>query len=259
MGLHRLMGQPETKVALVTGGGSGIGRAVAIGLRRAGFAVAIAGRREEPLRETVGLEGGAVEPWLVAPTNVVDETQVDRLFESIESRWGRLDFFFNNAGVVSSANPLEAFSIQEWRRVIDVNLTGSFLCLQGAYRLMKKQTPQGGRILNNGSVSAQVPRPHAIAYNASKTAITGLTKSAALEGRAYNIAVGQIDIGNARSAMTARMSGGVLQADGAKRPETTMDVKAVVDAIVHMARAPLEANFLSTTLMANEMPFVGRG
>lgn len=253
------MGESQTKIALVTGGGSGIGRAVALGLRRAGFLVAIAGRREEALLETRGHDGDAAQSWLIVPTDVTDPKQVERLFSSIESHWGRLDFFFNNAGVVSAASPLEQFAVEEWRRVIDINLTGSFLCLQAAFRLMKSQAPQGGRILNNGSVSAQVPRPYAIAYNASKTAITGLTKSAALEGRAHNIAVGQIDIGNARSAMTSRMSAGVRQADGAMRPEPTMDVNAVVDAIVHMAQAPLEANFLQTTLLASEMPFVGRG
>lgn len=253
------MAQTQSRRALVTGAGSGIGRAVALGLVEAGFSVALAGRREDALQETRTLAQPSRDRVIVCPTDVTDEGQVNALFETIKLRWARLDFLFNNAGVLSPAQPLEELPVDAWRHVIDVNLTGAFLCLQAAFRMMKNQSPRGGRILNNGSVSAQVPRPNAIAYNVSKTAINGLTKSAALEGRTHNIAVGQIDIGNARSAMTARMSRGVRQADGALRPEPTMDVAAVVDAVVHIAQAPLEANFLHTTLMANEMPLVGRG
>ncbi|WP_447002736.1 SDR family oxidoreductase [Saccharothrix isguenensis] len=244
-------------VSVVTGAGSGVGRAVARGFLEAGHRVALAGRRADALTGTaVGAPAGSV---LVVPTDVTVEASVDALFDAVRERWGRVDVLFNNAGTNVPATPLEDFTVEQWRKVVDTNLTGSFLCARAAFRLMREQAPQGGRIINNGSVSARAPRPDAIAYNASKHAITGLTKSISLEGRRHRIACGQIDIGNAATPMTDRMSRGVLQADGSTAAEPTMDVAHVVDAVRYMAGLPLEANVQFMTVMATTMPLVGRG
>jgi NAD(P)-dependent dehydrogenase (short-subunit alcohol dehydrogenase family) len=245
------------KVAIVTGAGSGIGRAASVALMRAGWSVALAGRREAELAATAALGEGA--PCLVQPSDITDPDQVDALFDAAKARFGRLDLVFNNAGTGAPPTPIEEHSVEHWRRVVDVNLTGAFLCTRAAFRLMKDQDPRGGRIINNGSISAHAPRPRSIAYTATKHAITGLTRSTSLDGRAYDIACGQIDIGNAATPMTARMSGGVPQADGSLKPEPTMDVQAVADAVVYMAGLPLSANVQFMTVMATQMPFVGRG
>jgi len=245
------------KVAIVTGAGSGIGRAVSLALLKAGWSVALAGRREEQLAATAALGEGA--PCLVQPTDVADPDSVETLFAATEARFGRLDLLFNNAGTGAPPGPIEDHSIDHWRRVVDVNLTGAFLCTRQAFRLMKAQDPRGGRIINNGSISAHAPRPGSIAYTATKHAITGLTKSAALDGRPFDIACGQIDIGNAATDMTARMSRGVPQADGSVKAEATMDVSAVADAVVYMAGLPLSANVQFMTVMATQMPYIGRG
>ena len=244
-------------VAIVTGAGSGIGRAVSLALLRAGWSVALAGRREDALAQTATLGEGA--PALVVPTDIADPDAVDALFDATRARFGRLDLVFNNAGTGAPPVALEEHSIEAWRRVVDVNLTGAFLCTRAAFRLMKDQDPQGGRIINNGSISAHVPRPRSIAYTATKHAITGLTRSTSLDGRAYNIACGQIDIGNAATEMTSRMSRGVPQPDGALRAEPTIDVQAVADAVLYMAGLPLSANVQFMTVMATAMPFIGRG
>jgi NAD(P)-dependent dehydrogenase (short-subunit alcohol dehydrogenase family) len=244
------------KVAIVTGAGSGIGRAVSLSLLQAGWQVALAGRRRELLEETARLGRGETA---VVATEVSDEASVDTLFAETKARFGRLDLLFNNAGTGAPPVPLEEHPLEAWKRVVDVNLTGAFLCTRAAFRLMKDQDPQGGRIINNGSISAHVPRPRSIAYTATKHAITGLTRSTSLDGRAYNIACGQIDIGNAATEMTARMSRGVLQPDGSVRPEPTMDVKAVADAVLYMASLPPDANVQFITVMATAMPFIGRG
>jgi NAD(P)-dependent dehydrogenase (short-subunit alcohol dehydrogenase family) len=246
-----------SKVAIVTGAGSGIGRAVSLALLRAGWRVALAGRREAELAATAALGEGA--PCLVQPTDVADEASVDTLFSATKQRFGRLDLLFNNAGTGAPPVPLDAHSLDHWKRVVDVNLTGAFLCTRAAFRLMKDQDPRGGRIINNGSISAHAPRPRSIAYTATKHAITGLTRSTSLDGRAYDIACGQIDIGNAATEMTARMAGGVAQADGTVKPEPTMDVQAVADAVLYMAGLPLSANVQFMTVMATQMPFIGRG
>jgi NAD(P)-dependent dehydrogenase (short-subunit alcohol dehydrogenase family) len=246
-----------TKVAIVTGAGSGIGRAVSLALLRTGWSVALAGRREEQLAATAALGEGA--PCLVQPTDVTDPDSVEALFAAAQARFGRLDLLFNNAGTGAPPGPIEDHSIEHWRRVVDVNLTGAFLCIRAAFRQMKAQDPRGGRIINNGSISAHVPRPGSIAYTATKHAITGLTRSAALDGRAFDIACGQIDIGNAATEMTARMSRGVPQADGSLKAEATMDVAAVAEAVVYMAGLPLSANVPFMTVMATQMPFIGRG
>jgi NAD(P)-dependent dehydrogenase (short-subunit alcohol dehydrogenase family) len=246
-----------TGVAVVTGAGSGIGRATALALLDAGWAVALAGRREEPLRETAA--DGTPGATLVAPTDVTDPASVDALFAVVRAHFGRLDLLFNNAGVSALASPPEELAYEQWRAVVDTNLTGAFLCAQGAYRLMMAQDPQGGRIINNGSVSAHAPRPHSVAYTATKHAITGLTKSLALDGRRHRIACGQIDIGNAATDMTKRMSTGILQADGSTAVEPTMDVADVARTVVHMASLPLEANIPFVTVMATAMPLIGRG
>ncbi|WP_042403433.1 SDR family oxidoreductase [Streptacidiphilus carbonis] len=246
-----------TGIAVVTGAGSGIGRATARTLLGAGWAVALAGRRAEPLRETA--EAAAGDSVLVAPTDVTDPGSVDALFAAVRTRFGRLDLLFNNAGVSALSAPPEDLGYEQWRRVVDTNLTGSFLCAQGAYRLMRAQDPQGGRIINNGSVSAQAPRPNSVAYTATKHAITGLTKSLALDGRPHNIACGQIDIGNAATEMTERMAVGILQADGRTAVEPTMDVADVARTVLHMASLPLSANIPFVTVMATAMPLVGRG
>ncbi|WP_374572157.1 SDR family oxidoreductase [Phenylobacterium sp.] len=248
-----------TKVALVTGAGSGIGRAAALALHKAGYAVALAGRRAEALAETAALAEGGAERLLEVSANVAEAAQVEALFAAVRERFGRLDVLFNNAGTGAPPVPLEDLSVEAWKRVVDVNLTGAFLCTQAAFRIMKDQDPRGGRIINNGSISAHSPRPRSVAYTATKHAITGLTKSTSLDGRAYDIACGQIDIGNAATPMTKAMAAGVPQADGRMVPEPVMDVAAVADAVVFMAGLPLEANVQFMTVMATKMPFIGRG
>jgi NAD(P)-dependent dehydrogenase (short-subunit alcohol dehydrogenase family) len=246
------------KIAIVTGAGSGIGRATALALLGDGYSVALAGRRREPLEETAA-EAGPGAPALVVPTDVTDPDSVRDLFDATRAAFGRLDLLFNNAGTGAPAVPLEDLSVDQWLKVVAVNLTGPFLCTQAAFRLMKDQQPRGGRIINNGSISAMAPRPHSAPYTATKHAIAGLTKSTALDGRRYDIACGQIDIGNAATEMTARMKDGVLQADGRLAAEPTMDVDHVARAVLYMASLPLDANVLSITVMATKMPFVGRG
>jgi NAD(P)-dependent dehydrogenase (short-subunit alcohol dehydrogenase family) len=253
------MTSTNTKIAIVTGAGSGIGRAAALALLREGYAVVLAGRRPDALEQTRAEAGPHAGRALAVPTDVSDPASVRAVFEKTRETHGRLDLLFNNAGTGAPAVPLEDLTVDQWRRVVDVNLTGPFLCTQEAFRLMKQQTPRGGRIINNGSLSAHVPRPHSAPYTATKHAITGLTRSTALDGRKYDIACGQIDIGNAGTDMTARMKAGVLQADGHIAPEPTMDVEHVARAVVYMASLPLGANVLFLTVMATQMPFVGRG
>jgi NAD(P)-dependent dehydrogenase (short-subunit alcohol dehydrogenase family) len=247
------------RIALVTGAGSGIGRATALALLAEGYSVVLAGRRREALEQTIAAAGEAGARALVIPTDVSDPASVDALFQAVRDRFGRLDLLFNNAGTNVPAIPLEELSFEQWRRVVDVNLTGVFLCTQAAFRIMKEQSPRGGRIINNGSISAYAPRPNSAPYTATKHAITGLTKSAALDGRKYDIACGQIDIGNAETELTARMKEGVLQARGDRAPEPTMDVAHVARALLYMASLPLDANVLFLTVMATKMPLVGRG
>jgi NAD(P)-dependent dehydrogenase (short-subunit alcohol dehydrogenase family) len=247
------------KVALVTGAGSGVGRAAALALLGEGYSVVLAGRRREALEQTAGAAGEAAGRTLVVPADVADPASVRALFEAAKSAFGRLDLLFNNAGTGAPPVPLEDLTYEQWRRVVDVNLTGAFLCTQAAFRIMKDQGPRGGRIINNGSISAQTPRPNSAPYTATKHAITGLTKSTALDGRKYDIACGQIDIGNAATEMTARMKDGVLQAGGERAVEPTMDVANVARAVVFMASLPPDANVLFLTVMATKMPFVGRG
>ena len=246
------------RVAIVTGAGSGVGRASALALLNEGYAVALAGRREALLREATD-ESGAGERALVVRTDVADPEAVANLFAQTKARFGRLDVLFNNAGRGAAPVPLEELAIDKWRAVVDVNLTGAFLCTQEAFRMMKAQAPRGGRIINNGSISAHTPRPNSAPYTATKHGMTGLTKATALDGRPHDIACGQIDIGNALTAMTARMDAGVLQADGSSAPEPTMDVENVARAVVYMANLPLDANVLFMTVMATKMPFAGRG
>jgi NAD(P)-dependent dehydrogenase (short-subunit alcohol dehydrogenase family) len=249
----------NNKVAIVTGAGSGIGKASALALLRAGYCVVLAGRRLDPLLSVQMAWSGDAGRTLVHPTDVCDESSVKHLFEATVNHFGRVDVLFNNAGVSAFSVPLDELPLAEWKRVVDTNLTGMFLCLQQAFRVMKHQQPQGGRIINNGSISAHAPRPNSVAYTSTKHAVTGLTKSAALDGRAYNIACGQIDIGNAATEMTQRMTTGILQANGQTLVEATMDVQVVADAVVYMAGLPLSANVLFQTVMATQMPFVGRG
>jgi NAD(P)-dependent dehydrogenase (short-subunit alcohol dehydrogenase family) len=249
----------SNKFAAVTGAGSGIGRSTAVALSNAGFTVALIGRREAPLletRETIRIAGGAASVFCA---DVTSEASVEQAFSRIAHEFGRLDVLFNNAGRNAGAVPLDKYSLDFWNDVVATNLTGVFLCARAAWRLMKTQSPQGGRIINNGSISAHSPRPNTIAYTATKHAVTGMTKSLALDGRAFNIACSQIDIGNAATPLTERMTRGVLQADGTMAPEARMDVTHVANAIVHMASLPLEANVLNMTIMATTMPFVGRG
>lgn len=245
------------KVALVTGAGSGIGRAVALAFLRAGYRVVLAGRRIEPLL-AVAAESGTGRALAVS-TDVSQPASVDALFATIADKFGRLDVLFNNAGVSSLQTQFEDLSFAQWQNVVNINLTGSFLCAQGAFRLMKAQLPQGGRIINNGSISAHSPRPNSAPYTATKHAITGLTKSISLDGRQYNIACGQIDIGNAMTDLAAPMAKGMPQANGQIAIEPMMDVGEVADAVLHMAALPLSTNVQSMTIMATAMPFVGRG
>ena len=251
--------EPKRKIAIVTGAGSGIGRASALALLREGYSVTLAGRRVEALTETRIQAGADQDRALVVATDVGDSESVRALFDATMAAFGRVDVLFNNAGVGAPAVPLEEITLAQWRSVIDINLTGAFLCTQEAFRVMKSQSPGGGRIINNGSISAHVPRPNSAPYTASKHAIAGLTKSTALDGRKYNIACGQIDIGNAETEMAARMKTGVMQASGEIVAEPTMDVECVARAVVYMASLPLGANVLSMTVMATAMPYVGRG
>lgn len=249
----------NSKVAIVTGAGSGIGRASALALVDAGFCVAIAGRRQEALDDTVAQAGDAADRVFAVPTDVTNENSVAELFAKTKEHFGRLDVLFNNAGMGAPGVPLEELTADQWRAVVDVNLSGSFYCTQEAFKLMKAQDPMGGRIINNGSISATSPRPNSAPYTATKHAITGLTKSTSLDGRKYNIACGQIDIGNAATEMTARMANGVPQANGTTAVEPTMHVQNVADAVVFMATRTLDANVQFITVMATKMPLVGRG
>ena len=246
-----------SRIAIVTGAGSGVGRATALALLREGYAVLLAGRRREAL-DAVARES-ATERAVPVPTDVADADSVHALFEVARTRFGRLDLHFNNAGISLPGVPLEELTVEQWQRVVNVNLTGPFLCTREAFRLMKSQSPRGGRIINNGSISAHVPRPNSAPYAATKHGITGLTRASALDGRAFDIAVGQIDIGNADTEMAAGQKKGILQADGDIRVEPMMDVDNVARAVVHMASLPLNANVLFMTVMATKMPFVGRG
>jgi NAD(P)-dependent dehydrogenase (short-subunit alcohol dehydrogenase family) len=246
------------KIALVTGAGSGIGRAVSLALLGEGYAVVLAGRRADALNATAAL-APAESRTVCVPTDVTDPASVRALFEATKTEFGRLDFLFNNAGTGAPAIPLEDLSFEQWRTVVDVNLTGVFLCTQEAFRLMKAQDPRGGRIVNNGSISATAPRPNSAPYTATKHAVTGLTKATSLDGRKYDIACGQIDIGNADTEMAAKMKTGVLQANGTVAVEPTMDVEHVARAVVYMASLPLDANVQFLTVMATKMPLVGRG
>jgi NAD(P)-dependent dehydrogenase (short-subunit alcohol dehydrogenase family) len=246
----------DGRVAVVTGAGSGIGRAVAVALMDAGYRVVVAGRREEALLATLAAHGSQ---GVAVSADVTQEASVTHLFQRAREEYGRVDVLFNNAGTFGVSAPFEDMALERWREVMDANLTGAFLCAREAFRVMKEQRPQGGRIINNGSVSAQVPRPHAAAYTASKHAITGLTKTIYLEGRQYGIACGQIDIGNAATDLSAAFSKGTLQADGSLKAEPRMDVRHVSDAVLYMAGLPLDANVQFMTLMATNMPLVGRG
>jgi NAD(P)-dependent dehydrogenase (short-subunit alcohol dehydrogenase family) len=247
------------KVAIVTGAGTGIGKRVALALLQEGYAVALAGRRGELLEKTAAEAQSSPSRALVVPTDIGNPASVRALFSRTQETFGRLDLLFNNAGTGAPPIPLEDLTYEQWKTVVDVNLTGAFLCTQEAFRIMKSQTPMGGRIINNGSISAHVPRPNSAPYTSTKHAITGLTKSTALDGRKYNIACGQIDIGNAETEMTARMKTGIMQANGTMEVEPTMDAEHVARAVVYMASLPLEANVLFITVMATNMPFVGRG
>jgi len=249
----------SNKVAVVTGAGTGIGKAAALALLNNGYRVALAGRRKELLEQTVKDAGPAGARALVVPTDVSDPESVRALFARTKEAFGRLDVLFNNAGINAPGIPLEELSYEKWKAVVDINLTGAFLCTQEAFKLMKSQDPRGGRIINNGSISAHAPRPNSAPYTATKHAITGLTKSTSLDGRKYDIACGQIDIGNAATELTARMARGVPQADGSIAVEPLMDVNHVANAVLYMAGLPLDANVQFMTVMATKMPFVGRG
>jgi len=249
----------SSRIALITGAGSGIGRAVALAFLRAGYRVVLAGRRMDALRETAKLAGLDEAQALSVSADVTDRLSVRALFDKTEQHFGRLDVLFNNAGAGIPAAELEDISDEQWQRVLQTNLSGPFFCTQEAFRIMKRQTPRGGRIVNNGSISAHVPRPNSAPYTATKHAVTGLTRSTSLDGRKYDIACGQIDIGNAATEMAVRMADGVLQADGSIRPEPLIDVSIVADAVLYMANLPLEANVQFMTVMATKMPYVGRG
>ena len=246
------------KVAIITGAGSGVGKAAALAFLKDGWQVALAGRRKDALEQTAK-ESGAGARALCVPTDVAKQDSVKALFAAVKQKWGRHDVLFNNAGVNAPGISLEELSLEKWQNVVDINLTGMFLCMQEAFKLMKEQSPRGGRIINNGSISAHAPRPGSVAYTATKHAVTGLTKSGALDGRKYDIAVGQVDIGNARTEMAERMAKGVPQADGAIKVEPLMDVAHVGQAVLHMANFPLETNVLFLTIKATKMPFEGRG
>ncbi len=248
-----------TKVAVVTGAGSGIGKACSLALLENGYSVVLAGRRKEALESTVAGAGDAADRLLVVPTDVGAASQVERLFAETKAAFGRLDLLFNNAGTGAPAVLLEDLTAKQWQTVVDVNLTGSFLCTKEAFKIMRDQDPQGGRIINNGSVSAHVPRPNSAPYTATKHAVTGLTRSTSLDGRKYNIACGQIDIGNAATEMTQRMKEGIQQPTGDLLAEARMHVKNVSDAVVFMAGLPLDANVQFITVMATTMPYIGRG
>jgi len=250
---------PHTKVALVTGAGTGIGKAVALAFLQEGYRVTLTGRRKELLEQAVTEAGTAAGQALIVPTDVRDPASVRALFTQTKEAFGRLDVLFNNAGVSAPGIPLEDLSYEQWQAVVDTNLTGAFLCTQEAFKIMKSQAPRGGRIINNGSISAHAPRPNSAPYTATKHAMTGLTKSTALDGRKYDIACGQIDIGNALTEMAAVMTRGVPQANGSVAVEAVMDVQHVARAVLHMAELPLDTNVLFMTIMATKMPFVGRG
>jgi NAD(P)-dependent dehydrogenase (short-subunit alcohol dehydrogenase family) len=248
-----------SRVAVVTGAGSGIGKAVALALAGAGFDLALAGRRAAALDAVAGQVAANGTRAIAVPTEVADADAVRNLFGRAQGAFGRVDLVFNNAGMSAPPVAIDELAVEQWRRVVDVNLTGAFLCAREAFRIMKAQRPKGGRIINNGSISAAVPRPNSAPYTATKHALTGLTKSLALDGRAHDIACGQIDIGNAATDLTARIAAGVPQANGQLVAEPTMDVKNVADAVLYMANLPLDANVLFMTVMATKMPFVGRG
>jgi len=248
------------KVAIITGAGSGVGRAVALAFLKDGYRTVLAGRRADALEETIALSGVAAGRALAVPTDVTDKASVQALFAKTKEAFGRVDVLFNNAGVNAPGGILlEDLSLEDWQKVVDTNLTGPFLCTQEAFRAMRDQVPQGGRIINNGSISAHAPRPNSVAYTATKHAITGLTKTASLDGRKYGIAVGQVDIGNALTEMARKMTTGVPQADGSIKVEAVMDVENVATTVLHMASLPPEANVLFVTVMATNAPFVGRG
>ena len=246
------------KIAVITGAGSGVGKAAALAFLKAGWNVALAGRRKDMLEKTAQ-ESGAAGSALCVPTDVSKQDSVQALFAAAKQKWGRVDVLFNNAGVNAPGTSFEELSLEKWQNVVDINLTGMFLCMQEAFKVMKDQAPRGGHIINNGSISAHAPRPGSVAYTATKHGVTGLTKTGALDGRKYDIAVGQIDIGNARTEMAERMAKGVPQADGSIKPEPLMDVAHVGEAVLHMAGFPLETNVLFMTIKASKMPFEGRG
>jgi NAD(P)-dependent dehydrogenase (short-subunit alcohol dehydrogenase family) len=248
----------DEKIAIVTGAGTGVGKSAVLALNNAGWKVVLAGRREQPLNDVASTVFNPSN-CLVVPTNVADPVSVKNLFDEVVKNFGRVDLLFNNAGVSAPAVPLDELTIEQWRNVVDINLNGMFYCLQQAFRVMKTQNPIGGRIINNGSISATAPRPNSIAYTSTKHAVTGLTKTAALDGRKFQIAVGQIDIGNAETEMASVMAKGVPQANGEIRPEPLMDVSHVGSSVLYMAELPLSANVLFHTVMATNMPFVGRG
>jgi NAD(P)-dependent dehydrogenase (short-subunit alcohol dehydrogenase family) len=250
----------HNKVAIITGAGSGVGRAVALAFLKDGYRTVLAGRRADALEETIALSGAPAGQALAVPTDVTNQASVQNLFAKTKEAFGRLDVLFNNAGVNAPGGILlEDLSVDQWQAVVDTNLTGPFLCTQEAFKLMKSQTPMGGRIINNGSISAHAPRPNSIAYTSTKHAITGLTKASSLDGRKYDIAVGQVDIGNALTEMARKMTTGVPQADGSNKVEAVMDVDNVATTVLHMANLPPEANVLFVTVMATKAPFVGRG
>jgi len=247
------------KVALVTGAGTGIGKSSVLQLLGDGYSVVLAGRRVEPLEETISEAGVDDSRAIAVPTDVGNPESVANLFEKAEATFGRLDVLFNNAGIGSPRMNMEDLPVEDWQRVVDTNLTGSFVCAQHAIRIMKNQSPQGGRIINNGSISAYTPRPDAVAYTATKHAITGLTKQISLDGRKYNIACSQVDVGNAATPMTARIQGGVLQANGETMAEPTFNVEHVGETVLYISNLPLDANIQFVTIMATQMPYVGRG
>lgn len=248
----------QKRVALVTGAGTGIGKSAALALLKDGYQVALAGRRKELLEKTAA-ESGAKDRTLVLPADITKPAEVSRIFAELKSKWQRLDVLFNNAGMGAPAVPMEDLPLEKWKEVVDLNLTAMFMCTQEAIRIMKAQEPRGGRIINNGSISAHVPRPMSVAYTATKHAVTGLTKCISLDGRKHDIAASQIDIGNALTELAARMAKGVPQADGSVKPEPLMDVEHVGRAVLHMANLPLDVNVQFMTIMATKMPFVGRG